>query len=298
MPQHKLSDHEARERLIGIGLSCLAVTIFSVLDTSAKYATLHGIPTLEVAWFRYALSVVFAVILLQPWRHPADYVSHRPVLQGVRAVFLLASTVLNFMALQTLPLTQTVSITFAAPLIVTALAGPILNEWAGPRRWAAIVVGFAGVLIVVHPSPAGFQPGVLYSVVAAFCYAGYGLTTRMLASTESPAGMLIYGSLIAAIALTPSLPTAWVLPTGALVITALVLSGLAGALGHWFLILANRRAPATVIAPLAYTQLLSMAVTGYLVFGSVPDISTLAGALVIIASGVYIVYRERVHRDR
>jgi drug/metabolite transporter (DMT)-like permease len=120
----------------------------------------------------------------------------------------------------------------------------------------------------------------------------------MLAPTESPAGMLVYGSLVAAVALTPAVPTAWVLPTDPLVILALTISGAAGAIGHWFVILANRRAPATVIAPFSYTQLLSMAAAGYLVFGSVPDISTLAGALVIIASGLYIVYRERVHRDR
>lgn len=293
-----LTDHESRERLIGIGLNITAVTVFTALDTSAKYASLHGIPTLEIAWFRYTLSVVFSVLLLQSWRHPADYVSRRPVVQGLRATFLLGSTVLNFLALQTLPLTQTVSITFAAPLIVTALAGPVLGEWAGPRRWAAVIVGFLGVIIVVHPTPDGFQPASLYSVVAAFCYAGYALTTRLLAATESAAGMLVYGSILSAVALTPVLPTAWVTPVEWHLVVALVLTGLAAALGHWFLILANRRAPATVLAPFAYTQLLPMALAGYLVFGSLPTISTLAGALVIIASGLYIVYRERVHRDR
>jgi drug/metabolite transporter (DMT)-like permease len=298
MPQQSLTDNEARERLIGIGLTCLAVTIFTGIDTSAKYASLHGIPTLEIAWFRYTLSVIFAIALLRPWRHPSDYVSRRPVTQGIRATFLLGSTVLNFIALHTLPLTQTVTITFAAPLIVTAFAGPVLGEWAGPRRWAAVVVGFVGVLIVVHPSSEGFQPAALYSVAAAFCYAGYALTTRMLAPTESASGMLIYGSLVAAVALTPTLPTAWVLPTDRYVILALVLAGASGALGHWFLILANRRAPATVIAPFSYTQLLSMAVTGYLIFNTVPDISTAIGAIVIIASGLYVVYRERVRRER
>jgi drug/metabolite transporter (DMT)-like permease len=298
MPHAPLTDHESRERLVGIGLICTAVTIFTVLDTSAKFAALHGVPTLEIVWFRYTLSVVFAVALLQPWRHPADYVSRRPVVQGLRAAFLLGSTVLNFIALQYLPLTQTVSITFAAPLIITALAGPILGEWAGPRRWAAVVVGFLGVVIVVHPEPGAFQPATLYSIAAAFCYAGYGLTTRLLSRTESAAGMLVYGSLVSAIALTPTLPTVWTMPYDWHVLLALVLTGVAGAVGHWFLILANRHAPATVLAPFSYTQLLSMAVAGYVVFDTTPDISTLAGALVIIASGLYIVYRERVHRDR
>ncbi|MEJ0013816.1 MAG: DMT family transporter [Bauldia sp.] len=298
MPHAPLTEHESAERLVGIGLFCIAVTTFTLLDTSAKFAALHGVPTLEIAWFRYALSVVLSIALLQPWKHPADYVSRRPVVQGLRAVFLLGSTVLNFIALQYLPLTQTVSITFASPLIVTALAGPILGEWAGVHRWAAIVVGFIGVVIVVHPEAGAFQPAVLYSVAAAFCYAGYGLTTRLLSATESAAGMLVYGSLLSAVALTPTLPTVWVLPGDWRVLGALVMTGVASAVGHWFLILANRRAPATVLAPFSYVQLLSMAVAGYLVFDTVPDLSTLAGALVIIASGLYIVYRERVHRDR
>jgi drug/metabolite transporter (DMT)-like permease len=293
-----LTDHESRERLIGIGLNVAAVTVFTALDTSAKYAAVHGIPTLEIAWFRYTLAVVFSVLLLRSWRHPADYVSRRPVVQGLRAVFLLGSTVLNFLALQTLPLTQTVSITFGSPLIVTALAGVVLGEWPGPRRWAAVVVGFVGVIIVVHPTPDGFQPASLYSVAAAFCFAGYALTTRLLAATESVAGMLVYGSIASAVALTPALPTAWVVPSEWHVMVALGITGIAAAVGHWLLILANRRAPATVLAPFAYTQLLPMALAGYLVFGNLPTVSTLIGALVIIASGLYIVYRERVHRDR
>jgi drug/metabolite transporter (DMT)-like permease len=287
---------ESRERLIGIGLSCIAVSFFAVIDASAKYASVHGVPTLEVAWFRYTLAVIFAAALLQPWRHRADYVSRRPVMQGLRATFLLGSTVMNFIALKSLPLTQTTSITFAAPLIVTAFAGPVLGEWAGPRRWAAVVIGFIGVIIVVHPSPSGFQAVALYSVAAAFCNAGYALTTRMLAPTESAAGMLLYSSAIAAVALTPTLPTVWIMPTDPHALAGLMVSGIAGAIGHWFIILANRRAPATVLAPFSYLQLLPAAVIGYVLFSNVPDATTLIGTLVIIASGLYIVYRERVRR--
>jgi drug/metabolite transporter (DMT)-like permease len=298
MPHAPLTKHESAERLVGIGLICLAATTFTGIDASAKFAAQNGVPTLEIVWFRYALSVIFSVALLQPWRHRADYVSRRPVVQGLRAVFLLGSTITNFIALEYLPLTQTVSITFAAPLIITALAGPVLGEWAGPRRWAAVVVGFVGVIIVVHPEPGAFQPATLYSVASAFFYAGYGLTTRLLSATESAGSMLVYGSLVAAVALTPTLPTVWMVPTDWRVLGTLALTGICGAVGHWFLIHANRKAPATVLAPFSYVQLLSMAVAGYIVFDTVPDLSTLVGALVIIASGVYIVYRERVHRDR
>jgi drug/metabolite transporter (DMT)-like permease len=159
-----------------------------------------------------------------------------------------------------------------------------------------VVVGFVGVLIVVHPFASGFQAAALYSVGAAFCNAGYALTTRMLAPTESAAGMLLYSSAVAAVALTPTLPTVWITPTDPQALAALMVSGLCGAIGHWYIILASRRAPATVLAPFSYLQLLPAALLGYVLFSNVPDVTTLIGAVVIVASGLYIVYRERVRR--
>ncbi len=250
-----LGEHEARERLIGIGLLCAGVTIFTALDSSAKFLGAHGIPTLQIVWTRYALSLVVAAVVLRPWRQPAMFVTRRPAAQAIRALFLLGSTVFNFIAIQHLQLAETISITFAAPLFVTLFAGPLLGEWAGPRRWAAVVVGFIGVIIVVQPEPGSFQPAALFSVAAAVCNAGYALTTRMLSATESPGGMLVYGSLLSAVVLAPALPFVAVLPTGGWVIFATCLTGIAGGLGHWLLILANRRAPATLLAPFSYIQL-------------------------------------------
>lgn len=298
LPLPPLSDHEARQRLIGIALICGAVACFTVLDTSAKFAASHGIPTYEVVWARYAGSLLFAVLALRPWRRPSDYSTRRPWVQTIRAIFLLASTWLNFMALRHLQLAQAVSITFASPFIVTAFAGPLLGEWAGPRRWAAIVVGFIGVLIIVQPEPGAFQPAALFSIGAAICYAGYSLTTRMLSGTDTPASMLFYASLIGTIVLTPGLPDVATLPSSWLVGVALLASGLAATVGHFLLIFANRHAPATVLAPFSYTQLLWMVISGYLVFHDVPNTATLVGAAVVIASGLYVLYRERVHRDR
>lgn len=293
-----LTSEEAAERLTGILLICAAVFMFTALDTSAKYAG-HFVPTLEVVWARYALSVVFAVIVLRPWRRWRAYATRRPVVQIVRALFLLASTALNFFAIHYLQLAETSAITFSAPLITTALAGPVLGEWAGPRRWAAIVVGFVGVLIIVQPEPGAFKPAALLSICSAFCYSGYALTTRLLSSTESPQGLLIYGSLLGAIAITPAVPAAGlVAPPTWLVAGALVMTGIAATAGHWFLILANRHAPATLLAPFNYTQIIWMVASGFLVFGDVPGPPTLAGALIIVASGLYVLYRERVHRDR
>lgn len=297
MPQPALTPHEASERLRGIIYACIAPMFFTMLDASAKFAGAY-VSAIEIAWARYALSLVFAAIILQPWRHLSEYVTHRPFVQILRAAFLLGSTVLNFFALQYLQLAETISIVFAMPLIVTALAGPVLGEHVGPRRWAAVVVGFIGVLVVVNPQPSTFQPAALLSLASASCYAGYALTTRMLTHTESASGLLIYASLFATLVLTPALPFQASLPPTWLVVLALAVTGIAGAAGHWFLIRANRHAPATVLAPFNYTQLVWMVLAGYLLFGDVPGPNTIVGAAIIVASGLYILYREQVRRDR
>ena len=291
-PRVALGDHEAGERLKGIALVCGAATVFTGLDSSAKYEGMHGIPTLQIVWTRYALSLVVAAFLLKPWQNPGMFRTRRPVAQAIRAAFLLGVTITNFIAVQHLQLSQTISISFAAPLFVTLLAGPLLGEWAGPRRWAAVVAGFIGVLIVVQPEPGAFQPWALFSVGTAVGNAGYALTTRMLSATESPGSMLIYGSLFSAIVLTPALPF-FVLPSSGWVVFALCLTGITGGVGHWLIILGNRRAPATLLAPFSYVQLLSMIVSGYFIFGDVPKASTLLGAVIIIASGLYVLYHER-----
>ncbi len=292
-----LSEVETAERLRGIALLCLAVLSFSFLDSAAKYAS-HYVPTIEVAFARYGFSLAMSVMVLRPWAHLREYYTRRPVVQILRAAALAGSTVLNFAALRYLQLTETVSIMFAAPLMVTALAGPVLGEWAGPRRWAAVVVGFIGVLIVIQPEPSNFQPAAMFSVAAAICQAIYALTTRLLSATDTPSSMLIYGSLLATVALAPTLPAVGVVPPGWQVLGALAVTGLMGSIGHWFLILANRHAPATVLAPFGYTQLIWMISLGYFLFGDVPKRTVLVGAAIIVASGLYVLYRERVHHDR
>lgn len=293
----KLTDDELAGRLRGIALMCLAVLLFTVIDTSAKYAGRY-VPTVEVIWARYTVSVVVSVIVLRPWQNLALYATGRPLAQFVRSIFLFASTAFNFFAIHYLPLAETVSIAFSAPLLVTALSGPILGEWAGPRRWIATVIGFVGVLIIIQPQSTTFHPAIFLSLAAAGAYAGYYLTTRMLSTSESPSAMLVYGSLFGAVLMSPGLPAFGTVPPTWLVAVALVSAGLAAGLGHWLLILASARAPATVLAPFTYTQIIWMVAAGYLFFGDLPKRTTVAGVTIVIAAGLYILYRERVHRDR
>ena len=283
--------------LRGIALFCGAMVLFTLLDSAAKYASAY-LPALEIAWVRFMVHGLVAFLILQPWRDWRPYRTRRPIAQVIRAVFLFMSTIFNFLALRTLRLDQTTTIMFAAAFVITALSGPILGEWVGPRRWAAIVVGFIGVLIVIRPGTSAFQPAMLYSVVAMLSYAGYLLYTRHLTGTDSVRGMILVAGVIPSALLAPvALPVLQWPPT-LLVAGALVMTGLCGAIGHWLLIHAQRLAPTPVLSPFLYTQLIWMTVAGYLFFDQLPDNLTLVGAAVIVGSALYILYRQQVHGDR
>lgn len=283
----------ARLRLKGIGLMCAALLCFSCLDAIAKWLGQQMDP-LQVVWARYCGALVVVVILFNPWRHPGVLLSRRPWLQAVRSAILFASTALNFLALQYLQLDQTVSIVFATPFIVAVLAGPLLGEWIGPRRWAAVVVGFLGVLVVTRPWSGSVHWAMVLSLVGAICYAFYNLMTRMLAGHDSAGTTSIYSVAFGAIVATGLVPMVWTAPQGLTTVLAMAAIGAFGAIGHWLLILAHGYAPAGVLAPFIYTQIVWMAGLGWLVFAQVPAANTLAGAAIVIASGLYLLYRERV----
>ncbi|WP_051094047.1 DMT family transporter [Kaistia granuli] len=287
------ADAEASQRLRGIALYCLAMLCFAVLDASAKFAAQY-VPVLSIVWVRFAIHALLAVALFQPWRHWAVYRTRRPVLQILRALFLTGSTFFNFLAVHQLQLDQTMSIGFSAPFITAALAGPILGEWAGPRRWAAIIVGFIGVLIITMPGFGNLNPAIFLSLIAACCNACYILSTRMLTRSDSSAGMLLYSAVVPLILLTPVAQPLEAMPPTILVALCLFLTGALGFVGHWFLIRAHHHTAVPVLAPFMYTGLIWMILLGYFVFGDVPEPRTLVGASIIIASGLYLLYRERV----
>lgn len=273
-------------------LLCAAFFLFSLLDSSAKYAS-QFVPTLEVTWFRYTTHIVFACLYFRVWSNPGLMNTRRPVMQTVRGLFLLGSTFFNFLALRHLQLAETVSIMFAAPFVVTALAGPLLNEWAGPRRWAAIVVGFIGVLVITQPGSGPVNWAIVLSLASMFCYACYALMTRKMAGQETHESMLMWSAAVAFVLLTPALPSVWVTPPDATLWAVLIGTGFFGAFGHLLLIRAYNLADAPTLAPFMYTHIIWMTTLGYLVFGDTPGPSTIAGAAIIISSGLYLLYRER-----
>ena len=282
-----------RDRLTGIALMCGAVVLFACNDAAAKYLNSH-MHTVQVVWARYMAAFALAIILLNPTGNPQVMRTRRPWLQLGRSALLLGSTVLNFFALRYLQLDEAVSIIFCTPFIVAALGGPMLGEWIGWRRWTAIFVGFAGILLVTRPGTGGIHPAALLVVVAAICYALYSVLTRVLVRSDSDATTNFYSNLVGAAAITVAVPFYWTSQSDAIVIALMCSMGLFSGFGHFLLIRAHRLAPAGVLAPFIYTEIVWMIALGLLVFGDIPNRWTLAGSAVVIASGLYLLYRERV----
>jgi drug/metabolite transporter (DMT)-like permease len=281
-----------RQRLIGIALMCGAVATFSCLDTTGKYL-LHHMHPLQVVWVRYTGAFLLALLFLNPVTRPGMLVTRRPWLQVGRSALLLLSTALNFFALQFLQLDEALSILFSTPFIVAVLCGPLLGEWVGWRRWIAIGVGFLGVLLVARPGFGGLHPAALLSLGSAVCYSRYSISTRVLARSDSSETTMFYYKLFGAHAMLPIVPFVWSMPSSWFVIVLMVVIGAFGSFGHYLLIRGHRLAPASVLAPFIYTQLVWTTALGFLVFGDVPHRWTIVGGLIVVGSGLYLLYRER-----
>jgi drug/metabolite transporter (DMT)-like permease len=204
-----------------------------------------------------------------------------------------AMTGINFWALQYLQLTVTASIFFTVPILIALMSAPLLGEKMDARRWIAILVGFAGVLVIVRPGSAAFHPAMLLSLGNAVLYAAFNLMTRKLAAYDAPETIQFLPSVVASVVLAPFALAAWESPQGWLEWTVLCVMGVFGGTGHYLLAMAHRYAPASTLAPFLYQQILYMALFGYLVFGSVPDAAVWVGAAIVIASGLYLFARER-----
>lgn len=290
---HDVTDRQRRDRFIGIALMMVPLILFTILDTSAKWLG-QALPVLMIVAVRYIGHFLAAVVVLNPLSHPQAWRTRRPGLQVIRGMLLAGSTGCNFLALQHMQLAETMTVSFSAPLIIAAAAGPVLGEWLGPRRWAAILVGFCGVLLVLRPGLGAFNPFMIAAFGNAACYAGYALLTRKLSGVDSPGSMLLISAAVPSLVLAPLLVIAWQPPPSLLHWTLLLLTGILGSSGHWFLIKAHERAPAAILAPWTYTQLVWMTLSGWLVFGDLPGPATLAGAGIVVASGLYLLYRDRV----
>jgi drug/metabolite transporter (DMT)-like permease len=281
-----------RARLIGVALMCGAVATFACLDTTAKYLG-RQIDVMQIVWARYTFALLLTLVISNPLSRPGLLLTKRPAFQIGRAGVLVFSTMLNFFALKYLRLDQVLAISFSTPFFVAALSGPVLGEWVGARRWAAIAVGFVGVIIVARPGFGLVHPAALLAVLATLCYAVYFLATRLLSRTDSNETTLFYSNFVGAVLMLPVVPFFWQ-ALDVVQVVLLVMAGALASIGHYMLIAAHRHAPASLLSSFIYSQLVWVVMLGYLVFGDVPDRYTLIGAAIVIASGLYIFHRERI----
>ncbi len=273
----------------------VALALFSCLDTTAKYmASVAKLPVTQVVWLRFVSQFFLIAFVVGAVAVPRLLITRRPRQQLARSTLMLFSTLLNFLALRHLRLDQTQTIYFLAPFVVALMAGPFLGEWVGWRRMVAIAVGFSGILVVVRPGVAAFEPALILAFGSMLCYSGFMLLTRYLASYDPPEVTLFYSLLAGTFFMGPLALVDWEWPQGPLIWALLISMGFWGGLGHYIFIIAYRHAPASTLAPFIYLGLITHTAGGYFVFGQAPDRWTLAGAAIVVASGIYLLHRERV----
>lgn len=276
--------------LRGIVLLLAATLLFSLSDGMAKILG-QRLPVFEISWIRYAIFVVLALAMAGRGGRLRLRV-RSPALQVLRGVALVASAIFFVFALRLLPLADAAALGFIGPLLITLLAIPVLGEAVGARRWVAIVVGFAGVLIVVRPGAATFSPGAILVLLSTLCWAVASVLTRKMAAWDDASTTVLWSAVTGFLLLSLIMPFVFQVPAGPDLALSLVL-GLVASIGQYMLVMAYRHAAASLLAPLSYAQLLWSSALGFLVFGAVPDRWTIIGALIIVASGIYIAQQAR-----
>jgi drug/metabolite transporter (DMT)-like permease len=280
--------------LQGVLLQLLALALFVAMDALLK-VMVASYPVPQLMFLRFAVHVVFVILAVRIFTGSLPWRSRAPLLQTLRSATLAAASASFIVALMHVPLADATAVMFAAPVLTVALAALWLGEKVSARRWLGVVIGLAGVMVAIRPPFLTGEPlhwAMLLPLVTAVMNTFYQLLTRKLAAEDDPRTTFLHTSL-AALALTAlAQPFVWVAPAPSDLPWMLVL-GLIGAAGHCLLVLAFARAPASVLAPMSYSQLVWAGLAGVLVFGDWPDGWTLLGAAVIAAGGVLVALPAR-----
>jgi len=280
----------------GIGLVLAAMFIFAGMDGLSK-ALAERYHVFQISLARYLFTVLFLLPAVFAAGTGAVFRTGRAGLLVLRGLCMLGSALFFIAALGRMPIADATAISFLSPAIVTALSIPLLREQVGWRRWVAIAVGFAGVLVIVRPGTAAFDPAALLPIGSAACWALGLVLTRMLHGSDGTLTMVIYMALTGlVVSLFLGVPV-WIWPdaTGWLLMAGM---GMCSASAQVLLARAHAMASASLLAPFSYSQMIWASLIGYFAFGHLPDAPTWVGASVIIASGLYILHRERVRARR
>jgi drug/metabolite transporter (DMT)-like permease len=284
-PQHEV--------LRGILLMCAGVSMFPFMNAAVKLLGAHY-PVAQIVWARFTGHLLVMLLVFLPRYGRRLFATRRPAVQIGRSLLMLASNMMFVVAIARVPLATASAIGFTSPLIVTALSVPLLHEQVGIRRWSAVVIGFAGALLVIRPGSGLFDPAVLLLLLSSAAYAMYQIATRWVSFYDDAAIGILFTALLGSLVMTIPLPLVFVMPQSALDVLLFCSLGLLGGFGHYLVIRAFQAGPAAVIAPLGYVELIGTTILGYLIFSNFPDLWTWIGAAIIIVSGLYIAFRERL----
>ncbi len=271
-----------------------AVVCFATNDAWTKHLTATFDP-LQVVWARYTGHVLLLLPVVAFMARRRRLLAAQPGLQVARALLMLICTICATYAYAVLPLAELTALGFSGPLAATVLAIPVLGEHVGIRRWTAVLVGFVGVLIVVRPGTAAFDPAALLIVGGSCIWALGFVVTRRMATGDGPVAMLVWTAAIGFVGSSLLVVPVWETPDLWGGVQLLAMGGF-NLFAQFLLIRAVVHAPASVVVPLTYTQLVWATLIGFAAFGSTPDGWTISGAAIIVASGLYVWHRERLRR--
>jgi drug/metabolite transporter (DMT)-like permease len=267
-----------------------AVFLFAILDATAKWLGQSYAPV-QIVFFQHFFGLIPVAVLV--WRSGgfAALRTRRPFAHALRGGLLFASMLLFYTALRGLPLAEAIAVSFTLPLYITALSGPLLGEAVGVRRWAAVIIGFLGALIMVRPGTEAFHPEALLVLTSAFIAALAMLLTRWLTRSETDVALVTHTTLIAGLASVPFASLAWQAPSAG-DLGLFVLVGIAGGSAAYLMVVAYRNAPAAVVAPFDYSSLIWATVFGWILWRESPEPAVWIGGAIVVAAGVYITRRE------
>jgi drug/metabolite transporter (DMT)-like permease len=283
--------------LRAIILMCAGVSTFPFMSAAMKLLS-PNYPAVQITWARFTGHLIIMLLVFLPRYRWGLLKTRQPLVQTGRSFLMLMSNLVFVMAIASVPLATASAIGFTAPLLVTALAVPLLHEHVGWRRWSAVLVGFAGALLVIKPGSGLVDPAVLLVLLSALGYALYQIATRWVSRHDNAATGIVFAALVGSLATSLAMPFVFVMPRTLTDLLLFCSLGLIGGVGHYLVIHAFQSGRAAVLAPFGYVELLGSTVLGYLIFGNFPDLQTWLGAGVIVLSGAYIALRERHLRER
>ena len=270
--------------LAGVAFALLAVASFAVLDTATKIASIT-IPVMMALWFRYAFQAVATTAVVVPKLGRAAWRTQHPRFQLLRGVLLMATSIFAYFSLKFMPVGEFTAIVMIVPLVVTLLAATSLGERVSPLRWLLVAGGFVGAMVIIRPGGEGFSWALLLPLGLVITNSWFQVLTSRLARTEQPLTTHLYTGWVGTLLASLVLPFVWITPSTTTEWISLFLMGLMGTVGHFLLILAYGRAPASTITPYLYGQIAFAMLAGWIVFSHLPDQLSLIGIALIAVCG-------------